>query len=137
MTNVVHRRTSKTQSNGNLTLECILNLLQGTLTHDGCIFLVTTNHLEKLDPAFYRDARFDVKINLEPCDHYQFNSIYKKFFNRSIPEELLLKIPENTITPATFITKLLPYLLSKENDSIIIKEFIEEEDCNSSDETEN
>jgi ATP-dependent 26S proteasome regulatory subunit len=125
MTNIVHCRTSKTQNNGNLTLECILNLLQGTLTHDGCIFLVTTNHLEKLDPAFYRDARFDVKINLEPCDHYQFNLIYKKFFNRNIPKELLLKIPENTITPATFITKLLPYLLSKENDSIIIKEFIE------------
>lgn len=124
MINVVHdRRLMEIGSeSGDLTLECLLNLLQGTLTHDGTTFLITTNHIEKLDPAFYRDGRFDIKMELTPCHHYQMNVIYNKFFERNIPNELLKQIPEHKITPATFIQKLLPYILKHElTDSEILQ----------------
>jgi hypothetical protein len=124
MTDVVKARTSETV-NTELTLECFLNLLQGTLTQDGTTFLITTNHIENLDPAFYRDGRFDIKLNLTACDHYQMNTIYSKFLNKQIPKELLVKLPEEKITPASFIQEMLPYILSPETeDSKILKKFI-------------
>ena len=127
MTNVVHDRNflDLGSDTGELTLECLLNLLQGTLTHDGSTFLITTNHIEKLDPAFYRDGRFDIKMELTPCDHHQMNTIYNKFFGRNIQQELIEKLPEIKITPATFIQELLPYILKPDtNDSEILKKLI-------------
>ncbi len=123
MTDIVHIRTESTK-NSELTLECFLNLLQGTLTSSGSIFLATTNHLEKLDPAFYRDGRFDIKIKLEECDHHQFNLIYNKFFSRNISQNLLDNIPEMKFTPATVIQNLMPYILNENiSDAEILKSF--------------
>lgn len=119
MTDVVHIRTKETK-NSDLTLECFLNLLQGSLTHDGTTFIITTNHIDKLDPALYRDGRFDIKIHLSACDNYQIQTIYKKFFKKEIPEDMLKRIPENKITPATFIQKLLPYILKPDTDDLEI-----------------
>lgn len=60
-----------------------------------------------------------------PCDHYQINTIYNKFFERNIPQNLLKKIPELKITPATFIQKLLPYIFkSNINDIDILQDLI-------------
>ncbi len=120
MTDVVKKRTPD-QVQKELTLECLLNLLQGTLTHDGTTFIVTTNHIEVLDPAFYRDGRFDIKIELTSCDHYQMNNIYKKFFERKIPDDILKNLPENKITPATFIQNLLPFIIGDSCDEEILK----------------
>lgn len=111
-------------SDGKLTLDCLLNLLQGTLMEDGLIFIATTNHLEKLDPAFYRDGRFDVNINMKPCDEYQMQTIYNKFFKRDIPKDYLEKLQEQVITPSTFIHRLLPYVLVEKDDSEMLQVFL-------------
>lgn len=124
MTTVVHNRKNINNQDNELTLECILNLLQGTLTPNGLTFLITTNRIEVLDPAFIRDGRFDVKIHLEACDHYQMNLIYNKFFNRSIPEDLLLRLPELKITPATFISKVIQFIMSDSSDEKIINNIL-------------
>lgn len=114
-----------TSSDGKLTLDCLLNLLQGTLMEDGLIFIATTNHLEKLDPAFYRDGRFDVNINMKPCDEYQMQNIYTKFFKRKIPEEYLMKLKKKVITPSTFIHRLLPYVLIEKDDAEMLQTFLQ------------
>lgn len=124
MTNVVHNRALNSYNNTDLTLECFLNLLQGSLTKDGSIFIATTNNIDILDPAFIRDGRFDVKINLSECDHYQMNQIYKKFFDHQIPDHLLEKLPEYEITPATFISKLVPFILSDTDDDYLIESIL-------------
>ncbi|XWV25214.1 bifunctional AAA family ATPase chaperone/translocase BCS1 [Tupanvirus deep ocean] len=108
-----------------LSLEYLLNILQGTLTLDDSIFIVTTNHIDHLDPAFYRDGRFDVKIELKLCDHYQIKCIYEKFMGRKISEEILEKIPENTFSPATIIFHVKDYIFSTDvSDSEILAKFI-------------
>lgn len=65
------------------TLDYMLNLLQGSLTTDGTIFIATTIHIEVLDSAFVRDGRFDVKIELSHCDHYQITKIHESFCSAS------------------------------------------------------
>jgi hypothetical protein len=107
-----------------LNLSYVLNLLQGTITPDGLIFMATTNHLEKLDPAFYRDGRFDLKIKMTECDEYQLNKIYQKFIGRSIPTDRVAKLVEQRITPAKFIFSIKDYVGCDYSDDEILKEFI-------------
>jgi AAA+ superfamily predicted ATPase len=108
-----------------LSLSYLLNLLQGSLTKENMIFLATTNHLQNLDPAFYRDGRFDVRIEMKKCNHYQISNIYKKFLDRDLPPNLLYKIEENKYTPANIIFHIKDYLFVDDiNDEDIINELI-------------
>jgi len=122
MTKVVHKRTTapSTEAQDNkeaqLTLEFFLNILQGSLTADDTIFITTTNHIECLDPAFYRDGRFDVKIEMRAADHYQIDCIFERFFKRTIDPQILAKIPEFKHTPATFIARFREFLLESHTD---------------------
>ncbi|AYV81146.1 MAG: bifunctional AAA family ATPase chaperone/translocase BCS1 [Harvfovirus sp.] len=140
MTKVVHRRDRGSGdsdekreltvaevigSKNDLTLEYFLNLIQGSLTTDNTVLIATTNHLETLDPAFYRDGRFDVKIEMKKCDRYQINMIYKNFFKREIPEHLLRRIKEDIWTPANIIFHIKNYLFSTAGDAEILDRFID------------
>ncbi len=125
MTNIVLKRTDKTV-NAKLTLAHLLNLLQGTLTKDGTVFIITTNHIEHLDPAFYREGRFDLTIKMQNADHYQCNEIYYNFHKRYIHDDLLSLLPENTFTPAKFIFYLVKNIWDENiNDEDIITEFVQ------------
>ena len=136
MSNVVKKRVSPDlennstvnnifeETNSNLTLEFFLNLLQGALTFDGSMFIATTNHLDHLDDAFYRDGRFDVKIEFKKCDHYQMNKIYQTFMKREIPQNILQKIPEDIFTPANFIFHIKDYISDEDaSDEEILQKF--------------
>jgi SpoVK/Ycf46/Vps4 family AAA+-type ATPase len=125
MTDIVHDRSNKKKTkNQKLTLECLLNLLQGSLTVDGSIFITTTNHIQNLDPALYREGRFDLKMNLDICDVYQLQTIYFKFFKRYIPDTLV-ELIQNDMTPAKFISHLLLFFhLSNASDDDILKDII-------------
>lgn len=139
MTSVVHCRKQANENepisesttsnlidskNGILTLEYILNLLDGTLTKDGLMFFATTNHLERLDPAFRRPGRFEILIKLEKADHYQINNIYQRFFGQSLAPEILERFPEDKYTPAEIINALQCYILGKEDDELMLGEFL-------------
>jgi len=118
----VHKRKDKFNEYGvndiisnqknKLTLEYVLNILQGTLTMDNSVFIVTTNHIDHLDPAFYRDGRFDVKIELKLCDKYQIKSIYKRMIGKEIPDDVLNLIPENKFSPASIIYHVKNYIFN-------------------------
>jgi hypothetical protein len=134
MTTVVHKRDVLNRelcvseincsSDGPLTLEYFLNILQGSLTVEGTIFITTTNHLEVLDPAFYRDGRFDIKIEMLPCDHHQMNDIYFKFFNKNIRDDLLDRIPENKHVAAEFIFHFVRYIHAQTSDEVMLEPFL-------------
>ena len=48
-----------------LTLECVLNVLDGIAEMPDAMIIFTTNHLENIDPAFYRSGRVDYRIELQ------------------------------------------------------------------------
>ena len=101
-----------------------MNILQGTLTMEDSVFIVTTNHLEHLDPAFYRDGRFDVKIELGKCDKYQIQTIYSNMMNKKLSNELLDKLQENKFTPATIIYHIKNYIFTEDSDEQIINDLL-------------
>lgn len=108
-----------------ITLEYFLNILQGTLTLDDSIFITTTNWIDVLDKAFYRDGRFDVKIHFKLCDHYQISNIYQRVIGRSVPSSLLSRIPEDKFSPATILFHLKNYIFDIErSDEDILEPFL-------------
>jgi len=48
-----------------LTLECVLNVLDGIAEMNDAMIIFTTNHLENIDPAFYRSGRVDYCLELK------------------------------------------------------------------------
>lgn len=108
-----------------LTLSYFLNILQGGLTIEGTIFVATTNDIDVLDPAFIRPGRFDLRMKLDMCDHYQFQMIYLKFFGRKIPDILLCRIKEMKYTPAAVISELQKYIIFPQPDEKILEIFVE------------
>lgn len=47
-----------------IQLSTFLNILQGVVELDDLIIVLTTNHIEKIDPAVYRPSRVDKKIHV-------------------------------------------------------------------------
>ena len=47
-----------------ITLSCILNILDGSYTPNDTIFVLTTNHIDKLDEAIKRDGRTNLMLNI-------------------------------------------------------------------------
>ena len=97
-----------------LSLSILLNLLDGLYTKEGMISFFTTNHVEKLDPAFLRDGRMDYKFEMSDLDNKTANlMIYnktglknifnKKFINPASLQELIIKFNFNNISKNEFI----------------------------------
>ena len=52
-------------NNDDLTLECVLNVLDGIKELHDVMIIFTTNHLDDIDPAFIRPGRIDFKMELK------------------------------------------------------------------------
>jgi len=132
MTSVVHKRTEKivdsseSSESSELTLDYFLNLLQGTLTMDGTVFIASTNHLELIDPAFYREGRFDMKMLLGACDRHQVDTTFRQFFGRAPAADVIARVRENVYTPAAVIAHFSRYVcLAGTSDVDLLGPFME------------
>ena len=56
-TKIVLRKKKKTEPVDQITLQGILNVLDGTLDSPGRILIMCTNHIDKIDPALIRPGR--------------------------------------------------------------------------------
>jgi chaperone BCS1 len=63
--NILELTKTALSSNDELTLDCVLNLLDGIVELHNAMFIFTTNHLENIDPAFLRPGRIDYIIELK------------------------------------------------------------------------
>lgn len=56
---------SKKTDDDELNLECVLNTLDGIAELQDAVIIFTTNHLEQIDPAFYRSGRVDYLLEMK------------------------------------------------------------------------
>jgi mitochondrial chaperone BCS1 len=66
-----------------VTLSGLLNVLDGFAAPNGVLFVMTTNHVEKLDPALLRPGRIDYKLYLGKASDHQKVELYRRFFPES------------------------------------------------------
>ena len=64
----------------NVTFSGLLNAIDGVASEDGRIFVMTTNHIEKLDPALIRPGRCDVKVMFCNASYEQIITMFLRFF---------------------------------------------------------
>lgn len=67
---------------GGAPLHEILNSMDGMQTPDGLKFIVTTNHLDKLDPAIVRPGRIDEVIEVGPLSRESARRMFRAFYGR-------------------------------------------------------
>lgn len=89
-----------------LSLSYILNILDGTMSLEDIIFVMTTNHKDKLDSALIRPGRMDINLKIEKCDKYQLQQIFFDIYEKNISEEILERFIENNFITAEVIMHL-------------------------------
>lgn len=108
---VVPDRKEATGKGTNVTLDALLNIVDGMLTPHGAIFVMTTNHAEDLDPALLRPGRVDLQIEFGPLDDYQANLMVSRFLGR----EVELPSVDKVIMPAALSGIFKNYLNDRES----------------------
>lgn len=64
-----------------VTFSGLLNCLDGVASTEARIVFMTTNYIERLDPALIRPGRVDFKAFVGHCEQYQLEEMFKRFFN--------------------------------------------------------
>jgi chaperone BCS1 len=75
----VNTKENVSSQNG-ITLSGLLNVLDGFYAPSGVLFVMTTNHVEKLDQALLRPGRIDYKLYLGKASDHQKMELYRRFF---------------------------------------------------------
>ena len=91
----VHRE--KSELGANVTFSGLLNSLDSITEAKGTLFLFTTNHPEKLDPALRRCGRIDREFYLGPCSEHTARHMFECFY------------PDAQSEAAEFSKKLKPH----------------------------
>lgn len=99
-----NRKEGDTLKN-HITMQCLLNCLDGFSNQEGMILFLTTNYPEVLDSALTRSGRIDYNIELTHLDKQQASEMFESFFkdNNDIFEELWENVKKYSIPPSTFL----------------------------------
>tara|TARA_B100000214_G_scaffold326590_1_gene264719 strand:- start:590 stop:1729 length:1140 start_codon:yes stop_codon:yes gene_type:complete len=95
----VHREKSESFST---TFSGLLNAIDGLGDSKGHIFIMTSNHPEKIDTALRRKGRVDLEIEFKACTREQAKNMFLKFYpgEFSDAETFSKNISDNDYTPA-------------------------------------
>ncbi|XP_015419113.1 PREDICTED: mitochondrial chaperone BCS1 isoform X2 [Myotis davidii] len=75
----------KYQGLGRLTFSGLLNALDGVASTEARIVFMTTNHVDRLDPALIRPGRVDMKEYVGYCSHWQLTQMFQRFYPGQAP----------------------------------------------------
>ncbi|XP_053327102.1 mitochondrial chaperone BCS1 [Spea bombifrons] len=73
------------QGMGRLTFSGLLNALDGVASTEARIVFMTTNHIDRLDPALIRPGRVDVKQYVGHCTRWQLSQMFLRFYPDQTP----------------------------------------------------
>ncbi|XP_015675963.1 mitochondrial chaperone BCS1 [Protobothrops mucrosquamatus] len=68
------------QGMGRLTFSGLLNALDGVASSEARLVFMTTNYMDRLDPALIRPGRVDLKQYIGHCSEWQFKQMFHKFY---------------------------------------------------------
>jgi chaperone BCS1 len=113
-------RTTSDSKNNSISFSVFLNLLDGLPTPEGLIFMVTTNHREKLSETLLRPGRIDREIPFTRLTQSQAQDMFVWMYQdqqvdieelKGLGREFADKIPDEKISPAD----LQAFLMTKKD----------------------
>uniref|UniRef100_A0A182JFS7 Mitochondrial chaperone BCS1 n=1 Tax=Anopheles atroparvus TaxID=41427 RepID=A0A182JFS7_ANOAO len=70
-----------------VTFSGLLNCLDGVASTEARIVFMTTNYLDRLDPALIRPGRVDMKEYIGHCSRHQLEQMFRRFYTGTDAEE--------------------------------------------------
>lgn len=97
--------------NNTLTIDCLLNMLDGIIETHGRLFFMTANDInvfDKIKDVLFRPGRIDKQLNITYCTKTQICKIIANFYQLEVDDitPKLEHINHNNITPAILIKYL-------------------------------
>lgn len=96
------------KSKDGISMDDLLNVLDGALSPHGVITIATTNHIGLLDEAIIRAGRMDTCYEIDYLDNHQFKRICQKFIASDIG--ILPDIDGLKISPAEIIGEIKKHI---------------------------
>ena len=129
-----NEKRKKEESSGKVTFSGLLNALDGVAcqtTNFPRIFFMSTNHVERLDPALIRPGRIDHKIQFDYATRDQICQMVKNFYEDyndlgNFANCVADKFPENKLTTAEIQCYLMRYIYNPEECLKHVGEYIEQ-----------
>jgi len=103
-----------------VSLSEILNFTDGLLASDGTICLFTTNHIERLDPAFLRSGRMNELIKFTKLDRKTAAKMIKANLDYNIEP---MRFKDDEINPADLQAAILNITLGRETFDDLSRKF--------------
>lgn len=116
----IKNRMSNKQSP--LTLDTILQVLDGIKEMRGRVIVATTNYIDRIDPALLRDGRFDFKFKLERFIDSEVKEMLGNIYEDKKSEINNITFADYVLTPVQIINICM---INKDYDKVInkIKEY--------------
>lgn len=97
-----------------ISLDCILNILDGIMETYGRIVIITANDISDIKKvsALVRPGRIDKSILIDNCDNEQIVKLFNNFFDENITTNMVNI--KSTISPAQFIKYMQQNIDNKE-----------------------
>ena len=109
------RKSHKNGRISNVSLQGLLNVLDGVLTPNGLISIMTTNNLESLDKALIRPGRADKIVEISYVDDEQLDRLCQRFLKHPVE---LPPVPVG-ITPAQVVGIFKEHLSSDRRETAV------------------
>lgn len=84
-----------------ITLDSLLNILDGTLEIPNRMMCITTNRPDYMDPAFKRHGRIDMTVEFKLCNQPIVKQMFESFYeDEDFKDELFKNVKAYKISPA-------------------------------------
>jgi chaperone BCS1 len=92
----------KRGGNTTVSFSGLLNALDGVASQEGRLLFMTTNHIEKLDPALIRPGRCDVQLQLKLASKNQMERMFLRFYpgEEDKAKKFAASLPANELSMA-------------------------------------
>lgn len=80
-----------------VTFSGLLNCLDGVASTEARILFMTTNYLDRLDPALIRPGRVDVKEYIGWCSGHQLKMMFLRFYRGGQSEQQAIEFAERVV----------------------------------------
>lgn len=90
-----------------ITINDLLETLDGLRSVNDSVFFLTTNHIDKVDPALKRHGRIDYLLEIKLCDIEQFKKIFSDVLGKELNEEEINQFSEFKYSTSLIINSLV------------------------------
>jgi mitochondrial chaperone BCS1 len=101
---------------GGISLSGLLNCIDGVFAPEGYILMMTTNHIEKLDPALIGPGRVDYRVEYKSTTKHQAQKLFMRMFKECTEtklEPLADKFSEQVEKLDQSLAEIQNYLMSQ------------------------